>query len=86
VRPDERQTARHRVVRAEPWRRQLLWLLAAALLIGGVTIWFGLGTSVGGWIGTVMVILAAILAAAALLSRARVRRATGATGSGGSRG
>jgi cobalamin synthase len=75
----------HRVVRDEPWKRQLLWLLAAALLIGGARIWLKLGTSVETWVGTVLVILAVVLAAIALVLRARVRRAIGATGDAGLR-
>ena len=87
MQPQEPRAAgtQHRAVRHEPWKRQLLWLLAAALLFGGITIWFGLGTSVAGWIGTVMVILAGLLAIVALVLRARVRRAM-ATGNEGSRG
>jgi hypothetical protein len=80
------QPGDHRIVHDEPWKRQVLWLVATALLIGGVSVVLGVGTSVAAWIGVAMIVLAVALALLALLLRARVRRAMGATGSSGSRG
>jgi hypothetical protein len=80
------QPGDHRIVRDEPWKRQVLWLVATALLIGGASVVLGVGTSVAVWIGIAMIVLAVALALLALLLRARVRRAMGATGSSGSRG